>query len=395
MALVIVWLVAIMRSILHRIAGLMFLAIVATVLLLVYLANYQMDRQFGEYLTLQHGQRMGEHGMMQGQGMGMGRHLPEVIGHAEQNFIESYHRSLLWVGAAILVVGLVGSYFVARSITVPLRRLSRGVDAVAAGRYGEQVAATANDEVGHLANAFNAMSHSLADNQRLRRRLLADIAHELRTPLTIIQGNLEGMLEGVVARDDVQLASLHEEAAQLGRLITDLRDLSLAEAGQLVLDLRPLDAAQLIGRAVGMLQPLAEEKQIRLLEDCATSLPPLHGDAGRLNQVLYNLLTNALRYSPPGGTVTVCAALVEDGAQTLLEIAVHDEGPGVAAADQPYVFEHFYRADQARERQSGGSGLGLAIARRLVEGHRGTIGVDSRPGEGSRFWLRLPLSEQS
>lgn len=381
-----------MRSVLHRIAGLMFLSIVATVLMLVYLANYQMDVQFGEYLTVQqHGRmqmEMGghapQHGMMQG------RRLPELIGRAEENFMEAYHRSLLWVGAAILIVGLVGSYFVARSITVPLRRLSSAVAAISQGRYGESVEVASADEVGNLAEAFNKMSFNLAESQRLRRRFLADIAHELRTPLTVIQGNLEGMLEGVVARDDAQIASLHEEAAQLGRLITELRDLSLAEAGQLKLSFASLDAAALINRALGMLQPLADEKGIRLQREIAEGLPFVNGDAGRLNQVLYNLLTNALRYSPAGSEVTVRAAVFADE-QRWLEMSVIDHGPGIAQKDQLYIFEHFYRTDEARDRQSGGSGLGLAIARRLMEAHGGQIGVESEVGKGSRFWLRLPL----
>ncbi len=381
-----------MRSVLHRIAGLMFLSIVATVLLLVYLANYQMDVQFGEYLTGQHGRMQMEMGVHAPQhGMMQGRRLPELIGRAEANFMEAYHRSLLWVGAAILLVGLIGSYFVARSITVPLRRLSRAVAAISQGRYGESVEVASSDEVGDLATAFNAMSFNLAENQRLRRRFLADIAHELRTPLTVIQGNLEGMLEGVVARDDAQIASLHEEAAHLGRLITELRDLSLAEAGQLKLKIAPLDATALISRALGMLQPLADEKDIRLQKEIAEALPWVNGDAGRLNQVLYNLLTNALRYSPTGSVVKVGAAVIEDGRGKWLEVNVIDQGPGIAAKDQPYVFEHFYRTDEARDRQSGGSGLGLAIARRLMEAHGGLIGVTSEIGKGSRFWLRLPI----
>lgn len=381
-----------MRSILHRIAGLIFLAIVATVLLLVYLANYQMDRQFGEYLTVQHGKMQMERAHMQEpHGMMQGRRLPELIGRAEENFMESYHRSLLWVGAAILIVGLIGSYFVARSITVPLRRLSRAVTAISQGRYGETVNIATTDEVGALAHSFNAMSVSLAESQRLRRRLLADIAHELRTPLTVIQGNLEGMLEGVVSKDDAQLASLHEEAMQLGRLITELRDLSLAEAGQLKLELAPVDVAGLINRALGVLQPLAEEKSIRFKKVLAEALPLVDADAGRLNQVLYNFLTNALRYAPLNSEVTVSADCLTDEKGKWLEIAVTDQGPGIAPEKQPYVFEHFYRTDEARDRQSGGSGLGLAIARRLTEGHGGRIGVLSEPGQGSRFWLQLPL----
>lgn len=359
-----------MSSITYRITGLMFLSICLTVVLLVYLANLQMEMEFATYLTHQ----AGAHGLM---------------GGAEQAFLESTHRSLLWVGAAILAVGLLASYWLAQSITVPLRRLNGAVDAMTRGRYGEQVVVSSDDEVGNLALAFNRMSQSLADNAEQRQRFLADVAHELKTPLAVIQGNLEGMLDGVIDASPEQLSSLYEETVHLNRLIRDLRDLSLAEAGQLRLEKEAADLNALLERAMHMLQPLMEEKGL-VLEQYLAALPPLKLDIGRINQIIYNLLTNALRYTV-AGTIRVSSGRQQTGGQEWAFFEVEDSGQGIAAADLPFVFDHFYRADRSRAKASGGSGIGLSIVKQLAEVHGGWVEAQSSEGAGSRFRVYLPL----
>ena len=365
-----------MRSITWRITGLMFLTILVTVLLLVFMANYQMNTHFSQYLFLQQNSlsHHGGHGMM---------------GVPEQIFLESIHQSLYWVGAVILAIGLFASYALARSITIPLRHLSEAVRALGKGSYGKTVAVESRDEVGLLAVSFNDMSKSLAAGETLRQRFLADAAHELKTPLAIIQGNLEAMLEGVVERSDETLASLHEETLHLSRMITDLRDLSLAEAGQLKLDKQSVDIAALLTRAIHMLQPLADEKKLALKAELEPSLPVLAADSGRMNQVFYNILTNAIRYSAEGDVIQVSAKKAADGRS--VQITIRDTGCGIAPEDLPFIFNHFYRADKSRDRRSGGSGIGLAIARQLVENHGGRIEVESMPGQGSSFHIFLPL----
>jgi two-component system sensor histidine kinase BaeS len=367
-----------MRSITWRIAALMFSSLLITVLLLVFLANRQMSLQFSEYLNV---------------------HQIETAhklagGSPEQVFLESIHRSLYWVGAAILLVGLFASYWLARGITVPLRELSAAADSVRAGKLGLKVAINSRDEVGKLASAFNEMSQSLENNVVLRRRFLADIAHELKTPLAVIQGNLEGMIEGVIDKSNEQLNSLYEETVHLNRLIKDLRDLTLAEVGALSLEREPVDINLLIGRAVNMLEPLAEEKQITIAKELEPA-PPVSADSGRVNQILYNLLTNALRYSPVNGTIAVSSETVIRDGSPWLRIGVKDAGRGIAAEDLPFIFEHFYRADKSRGKKSGGSGIGLAIVKRLVEIHGGAIEVDSRPGQGACFFVYLPTEKNS
>ncbi len=362
----------------------MFLSILLTVLVLVYLANYQMTVHFRDYLTVQQ------------LGMGAAHHGPAMMtadGTPEQVFLESIHRSLYWVGAAMLIIGLGLSYLLAQSITVPIRKLSAAAAAVGRGHYGRQVSVSTRDEVGRLAEAFNTMSQTLADAAVSRQRFLADAAHELRTPLAIIQGNLEGMAEGVVERSDEALASLCEEADHLSRLITDLRDLSLAESGQLALEKEECDVNQLVVRALGMLEPLSQEKGVTL-DRALGPVPAVAVDPRRINQVLYNLLTNALRHTPAGGRVAVTTGLAAGQGREWLRVDVEDTGCGIGAAELPFVFDRFYRADKARDRRSGGSGLGLAIVKELTESHGGYVEAASEPGRGSCFSVYLPVGRQ-
>lgn len=377
------------NSITARITGLMFLSIAVTVFLLVYLADEQMVELFQEYLVVQHMEM--SQGMMMGQA-GRSPAMTLVMGPLEKTFLASVHQSLIWVGIGIMAVGLAASYALARSITVPIRKLGRAAEAIEQGNLGQTVPVEANDEVGHLAVIFNRMSQTLATNTKLRRRLLANIAHELRTPLAVIQGHLEGMIDGVIAPSREQLSSLHEEAVRLNRLITDLRDLSLAEVHQLALERQPTDMNQLLTRMVSMLKPMTDKKEIQVNCVLADKLPEVAVDADRMSQVFYNLLVNAIRYSPCQSQVQVAAAPVEAEKQQWLKVSIEDSGPGIAPEDVPYIFEHFYRGDKSRDRKSGGSGLGLAIVRQLVENHDGQVQVESVLGIGSIFHVLLPAA---
>ncbi len=380
-----------LQSITYRITGLTFFIVAVTVLVLIYLANYQMTQLFQEYLVGQ--QLQMNHGgpMLHSMNGQSGQAI--LMGPLEDVFLSSVHQSLVWVGLIILLVALAVSYLLARSITIPLRKLSQAAQQIEQGHLGETVQVTANDEVGHLAVIFNRMSETLAANNQLRRQLLANIAHELRTPLAIIQGNLEAMVDGVIAPNKEQLSSLHEEAVRLNRLIRDLRDLSLAEVRQLVLEKESIDLSQLLTRTVSMLRPLAEEKHLSINLILAENLPQVTVDVDRMCQVFYNILGNAIRYSPSDGEIEVAASLLAEKTASWLKVTVKDHGPGISPEDLPHVFDHFYRGDKSRDRKSGGSGIGLAIVKQLVENHGGQVRVESVAGDGSLFQVLLPCEK--
>jgi two-component system, OmpR family, sensor kinase len=234
--------------------------------------------------------------------------------------------------------------------------------------------------------------------------MIADIAHELRTPLTVIQGNLRAILDDVYPLEKAEIATIYDETVMLSRLVGDRRELAQAEASQLTLGIQPLEVAPLMAGALAPFEATAAEQGVPLVADLSDQLPPVLADPDRVQQVLHNLVANALRYTPAGGTITVTAALetTDDnasakafvlGRSSFVTFTVGDTGQGIAAADLPHVFERFWHTDRSRSRDQGGSGLGLAIAKQLIEAHGGQIGVASRIGVGSQFWFRLLAAE--
>jgi two-component system OmpR family sensor kinase/two-component system sensor histidine kinase BaeS len=247
--------------------------------------------------------------------------------------------------------------------------------------------------LGELADSFNLMTEELARADNLRRNMTADVAHELRTPLSVIQGKIEGVLDGVYPAAQEHLEPILEETKLLAHLVEDLRLLALAEAGQLGLEKQPLDVGDLLRDAQVNFGPQADDRGVTLALDLPADLPPVLADRRRVAQVVGNLLTNALRHTPQGGYVTLAAVLsppLPRGDKGEVAISVSDTGAGIPAEDMPYIFERFWRGDKSRSRAGGGSGLGLAIAKQLVEMHGGSIGVESAPGEGATFRFTLP-----
>lgn len=278
-----------------------------------------------------------------------------------------------------------------RTIAAPIANVMAAADAVAQGDLTARAAEGGRGEFNDLARSFNHMVVQLQEEDQRRRNLTADVAHELRTPLQIIQGNLEGVIDGVYAPTPEHLAATLDETRQLARLVEDLRVLSQAEAGQLAMQREPVDLAELVADVVTSFSVPADEAGVRL----ETNLPPVGaplctmGDYGRLDQVLSNLVANALRHTPAGREITLSAAAAGAG---MVALSVRDTGEGIAADALPYIFGRFYRADPSRTRATGGSGLGLAIARQLVLAHGGRIEVTSVPGAGSTFTVILPAN---
>jgi signal transduction histidine kinase len=261
---------------------------------------------------------------------------------------------------------------------------------VAKGDTSFRVPSTATDEVGTLASTFNLMVESLERNQEARRKLISDLAHEMGTPLSVIQSNLEGMLDGVVEPTSAKISSLHQEATLLARLVTDLRTLSQAEAGRLNLHLAPSDLGELISSIVTANEPEAARKGVSLSAELEPELPLAMMDADRISQVMVNLLSNALRYTPDGGKINVTVGREEGGRGLVVSVA--DTGQGIPEVDLPYIFDRYYRGPEPKEKRAGGSGIGLAVIKELVEAHSGRVWAVSTQGKGSTFYFTVPAN---
>lgn len=320
-------------------------------------------------------------------GGGMGAMMRQMMGTPERRFLDDVRRAI-WLAAVIgLGVAAVAGTVTARQITAPLQALAGAARRIGGGDLSQIVPVHGDDEIGQVARTFNAMATNLHHAEERRRQLLADIAHELGTPLAVLQANLEGMLDGVVAPAPERLAALHTQSQVLTRLVRDLRDLSLAQQGQLHLDRRPVDLPALVRGVVEMSRPQAEEKGIALDVTAAADIA-VPADPDRLAQVLHNLLANAIRYTESGGSVHVTAGRAHGEVQ----VEVTDTGQGIAAEELPRIFERFHRVDRSRSRATGGTGLGLAIVKHLVEAHGGRVWVRSQVGAGTTFGFALPAA---
>jgi len=269
-----------------------------------------------------------------------------------------------------------------RRVGMPLGAVMEAADRVAAGDYSTRVAEYGPPPIRALARAFNAMTERLGNHDRLRRDLMADVAHELRTPLTVMQGKLEGLLDGVYPRDEGQLQQLLEETHVLSRLIEHLRTLALSESGALKLQKEPIDLGGLARDVAGSFGGDAAARHVTLEVDAPDDLPPIEIDPVRIREVITNLLSNALRHTPPGGSVVVRVAMTSSGA---MSVDVHDTGSGMPPEAIARAFDRFYKGSGSR-----GSGLGLTIARSLVSAHGGEIHASSEPGRGTTIAFTLP-----
>jgi len=313
-------------------------------------------------------------------------------------------------GIAALIALILG-VLLARTLTRPIRELTTATQAMARGNLDQRVTVRSRDEIGELATSFNQMSADLAHASQLRKQMTADLAHDLRTPLSILLGYTEGLQDGRLNGSSTLYTIMHGEVQHLQRLVEDLRVLSLADAGELPLNRRVVDPSALLERTGLAYIDKAEQQGITLRVEPDEALPSIAVDTDRMTQVLNNLVSNALRYTPEGGEITLSAAQVtNDERPTTKEessalhsfvfrpssfvlLRVRDTGSGIEADDLPFIFDRFYRADQSRERvESNASGLGLAIAKAIVEAHGGTLAVESRPHAGTTFTIKLPAA---
>lgn len=287
-----------------------------------------------------------------------------------------------WLIGFIFFISLVTR--LVRRIALPLGDLINAAARVEDGDYTARITERGPREVRKLARAFNSMTTQLQANEEQRRAMLADVTHELRTPLSVIQGNVEGLMDGVYARDDAHLQVILDETKVMARLIEDLRTLSLAESGRLTLQRESTDVAALIHDVANSFRAQVERAGISLAYDAPTTLPPIEVDSVRIREVLANLISNAQRYTPQGGRIQISAALVSP---TSIEVRVSDTGRGISPELLPHVFDRFHKS-----RDSMGSGLGLAIARQLIELHGGQIYAESAQGAGTTIRFTLPVA---
>lgn len=325
--------------------------------------------------------------------------LSGLLGTVEAGFRRSL---LIWILVSALValgLGALAGWMSSAGLRRRANALAAAAAAVGGRRFEARVQDTGTDELGQVASSFNRMAAELERSEEARRHLFADVAHELRTPLAVLRGQLELLQDGVIQPDPATLGALNDDVLRLGRLVGDLEQLSLAEAGRLTLHWQEFAPGTWLGQEADVFRESAAEQGIRLVLETSQALPPqVEGDPDRLGQVVANLLSNALRHTQRGGTVTLTAEAHPDG----WGFTVRDTGEGISPEDLPHVFDRFYRAPRRTNGVNApggaeppetrrGSGLGLAIVKGLVEAHGGQVTVESQVGRGSAFHVRLPL----
>jgi two-component system sensor histidine kinase BaeS len=336
----------------------------------------------------------------------MRSHMPALVAAAEQMrsnpndqqlvqieqniYINMFHIAFKVIGG-LTIIALVLGFWLSRMLTAPLHQLTTAIDRIGKGDLSKAILVTTRDEYGQVAEALNQMAANLAHSEEVRKHLVADVAHELRTPLTIIQGQLEFIQQNGKTIAPETLLPMQDELIRLSALVNDLHHLSLAEAGKLPLEKKKTNVYDLLVRLKELLRTEVDEKGVQVSLSSSVEDSVLSIDAHRITQVFYNLIWNAIRYTPPSGQISIhLTERIEPNNKDFLLISIMDTGTGIPTEHLPYLFDRFYRAQGDRSRQSGGMGLGLAIAKQFVEAHGGEIEVNSKVGAGTTFNVYLP-----
>lgn len=307
---------------------------------------------------------------------------------ATLGFLQSVWWQFLTAGAIAAVIALVLARWLARGLTQPLRDMAVAARRMETGDYSTRVYTSSRDEVGQLAAAFNRMSQELDNLEASRRDLVANVSHELKTPITAIRAHLENLLDGIEEPNPATIEVMLAQSDRLGRLVEQLLDLSKLESGEITLRREPVELEPLVSQVMSEIGVASSDRHVDVRSEIPQDLPAIEADPERVHQVLFNLVDNAVRFTPEGGHVRIEA----HGHNGSVEVRVADTGVGIPAEALPRLFERFYRVDTARTREDGGTGIGLAIARSVVEAHGGTIHAESEPGRGSVFTFDLPIA---
>ena len=393
-----------------RLTAFIVTAIASTIALLVVIEMYSMSRQYENLPAEFRGgidRVVDDPDLSAEEELSLVKGLFQDLTGSDENFerfldvllsiINGRLRSLLIAALITVPFGVLVALLIARHISKPITNVSHAARRVAHGDLSVRVvppARTRHGEIGELTHNFNAMAESLERLERERQAMIADIAHELRTPLTILQGHIDAMEDGVLPLDADSLQTLTKQTQLLSRLVQDLRTLSLADAGRLSLECRLTDLTEVVRVCRAAFAESARAKEVAIRLDLPRALH-VNADPDRLSQVLGNLLSNALRHTPPGGEVVLRLEPQRDSAAPQAVLTVADSGPGLSEDALTRVFNRFYRADLSRGRATGGSGLGLAIVRALVELHGGQVAASNQRSGGALFRVALPLAREA
>ena len=313
---------------------------------------------------------------------------PFYFNDSDLAFINTLNNMLAGVGAVSLIAAIVLGAVMARRISLPISKTIEAARMISKGNYGQRISDTSSTrEISRLTSTINELADTLEKQERLRKRMSADVAHELRTPIATLRSHMEAMIDGIWAPDAERLKSCHEEIMRIGRLVDDLEKLARYESENLFLNKTSFDISELIKGIVLNFEQDFKSKGVKL-EYKPESLK-VHLDRDKISQVIINLLSNALKYTNEGGLVEIYT--VENGNN--VDIIVRDTGQGIPEEDLPYIFERFYRADKSRNRLTGGSGIGLSIAKAIVDAHKGTMTVHSKLNVGTEVVVSLPNGE--
>lgn len=296
----------------------------------------------------------------------------------------------VWTSLLIAVpTALLLASYLTYQLTRPIRQLTRAAEALKKGDLSQRISPQGYSEIATLSRTFNQMASTLERSSERRKALTADIAHELRTPLSVQQAYIEAMQDGIHALDIENLQKIEGQNQALIRLVDDLRTLSLADAGELPLEQRVTDLHQHVEQVIHHFRPKAEEKHVSLEHPKTGQLPQVYVDPQRVEQIIINLLSNALRHTPQGSTITINLSTSGD----MVLLSVRDQGEGVSEEEIPYLFQRFYKSDKSRQEEQGGTGLGLSISQKLAQAHGGRIEVSNHPEGGAVFTLHIPTAE--
>jgi signal transduction histidine kinase len=313
---------------------------------------------------------------------------------ADEAFISQLNMGLLFAGMVVIAGAIILGWFLARSFSEPLVEMSAAASQISRGNYNIRMTQKGSDEMITLKKAFHQMAEGMKKVEERRRKLIADVSHEMRTPLTVIQGYLESLRYGnILDRLSAEKAfkAMHKEVKHLLNVVEDLRDLSVIDAGVTKLHIQRCSMEEVIQDVLVRMEPLLDEKQIqleRLFGDRILSVPI---DRERINQVLYNMLNNALQHTPAKGKISIR----HESDKTNYQLIIEDNGKGIPPEHIPFIFERFYRVDKARShKKNEGAGIGLSIVRSIIEAHHGTIDVKSEVNKGTKFMITLPMTQE-